>query len=171
MKSNIIHRDTDGPDLKQHWNYISVIGMLNFLSTSTKPDILFTVYQCEIFSNAPKLIHKQAVKRIIWYLVNTKDKGIKIKIDKSKGIECYVDADFCGNYHKDRTDDTTTLLSWTWFVIFYMNCPVVWVSKLQGSISLSTTESEYVALSQSMRELIPLLIFSQRYWILYCLII
>ena len=36
-----------------------------------------------------------------------------------------------------------------------MNCPIVWVSKLQGCISLSTTEAEYIALSHSMRELIP----------------
>ena len=36
-----------------------------------------------------------------------------------------------------------------------MNCPIVWASKLQGCISLSTTEAEYIALSHAMRELIP----------------
>ena len=36
-----------------------------------------------------------------------------------------------------------------------MNCPIAWVSKLQGCISLSTTEAEYIALSHIMRELIP----------------
>ena len=36
-----------------------------------------------------------------------------------------------------------------------MGCPLLWVSKLQTEIALSTTEAEYVALSQSMRELIP----------------
>ena len=66
-----------------------------------------------------------------------------------------MDAYFCGNYHKDRSDDGTILLSRTGFVIFYMNFPVIWLSKLQGCISLYTTESEYIALSQSMRDLIP----------------
>ena len=37
-----------------------------------------------------------------------------------------------------------------------MGCPVIWVSKLQSEISLSTVEAEYVALSQAMRDIIPL---------------
>ena len=36
-----------------------------------------------------------------------------------------------------------------------MNCPIVWVSKLQGCIDLFTTEAEYISLSHAMRELIP----------------
>ena len=40
-------------------------------------------------------------------------------------------------------------------MIFDMNCPIVWISKLQGCISLSTTESEYAILPHIMRELIP----------------
>ena len=36
-----------------------------------------------------------------------------------------------------------------------MNFPVIWLSKLQGCISLPTTEVEYIVLLQSMRELIP----------------
>jgi len=36
----------------------------------------------------------------------------------------------------------------------FMGCPLTWVSKLQTQIALSTMESEYIALSQSMRELI-----------------
>ena len=109
------------------------------------------------YCTCPKLIHEQAGKRISRYLVKTKNKGIEVNIDKSKGIDWYVDVDaiFCGNYHKDCSEDPTTLLSRTGFVIFYMNCPIVWVSKLQGCIILSTTEAEYIALSHATRELIP----------------
>ena len=42
----------------------------------------------------------------------------------------------------------------TSFSIFYLGCPLLWVSKLQSKIALSTVEAEYIALSQSMRELI-----------------
>jgi hypothetical protein len=35
-------------------------------------------------------------------------------------------------------------------------CPIQWSSKLQTEIALSTTEAEYIALSQAMRELLPL---------------
>ena len=37
----------------------------------------------------------------------------------------------------------------------YAGCPLTWCSKLQTEIALSTTEAEYIALSQSMREVIP----------------
>jgi hypothetical protein len=39
----------------------------------------------------------------------------------------------------------------------YAGCPITWSSKLQTEIALSTTEAEYIALSQSMRETIPFL--------------
>ena len=39
----------------------------------------------------------------------------------------------------------------------YAGCPVHWCSKLQTEIALSTTEAEYIALSQSLREVIPLI--------------
>ena len=38
----------------------------------------------------------------------------------------------------------------------YANCPLIWVLKIQTEIALSSTESEYIALSQALREIIPL---------------
>jgi hypothetical protein len=38
----------------------------------------------------------------------------------------------------------------------YSGVPIVWVSKIQTQIALSTMEAEYIALSQSMRDLIPI---------------
>ena len=48
-------------------------------------------------------------------------------------------------------------MSRTGYVIMYAICPIISASKLQTEITLSTTESEYVALSQSLRDVIPLL--------------
>ena len=39
----------------------------------------------------------------------------------------------------------------------YANCPNLWVSKLQMEIALSTVEAECIALSTSLRELIPMI--------------
>ena len=39
----------------------------------------------------------------------------------------------------------------------FAGCPITWQSKLQTEIALSTTESEYIALSSAMREVIPFL--------------
>ena len=40
-------------------------------------------------------------------------------------------------------------------MILYAGCPVLWCSKLQTEIALSTTEAEYIELSQDMRDVIP----------------
>jgi hypothetical protein len=151
----ILHRDEDGPDRKQSWNYRSLIGMLNYLAASTRPDILFAVHQCARFSANSKLSHERALKRIVRYLKGTKNKGIVLKPNPEEGIKCYVDADFAGGYHDDTKDDPVSVYSRTGYVIFYFGCPVVFVSKLQSEISLSTVEAEYIALSQAMRDVIP----------------
>ena len=136
------------------WTYRSVIGMLSYL-TGTRPDILYAVHSCARFSISAKLMHEQAVKRICRYLKGTQDKGIILNPEERRGIECYVDASFAGDYEKDRAEDAATLLSRTGYTIVLFGCPVKWVSKLQTEITLSTTEAEYVALSQVMRDVIP----------------
>ena len=73
--------------------------------------------------------------------------------DVSK-VECHVDADFAGLWNVEHNDDPVSLKSRTGFVMFIVNCPVIWQSKLQVETALSTTEAEVVALSQAMRWLI-----------------
>ncbi len=43
------------------------------------------------------------------------------------------------------------------YVITYAGCPMHWASKMQTEIALSSAEAEYIALSQSMREVIPIM--------------
>ena len=54
------------------------------------------------------------------------------------------------------TQQQSSALSRTGFVILYSGCPVLWHSKLQTEVALSTCEAEYIALSQCARVLIPL---------------
>jgi hypothetical protein len=48
-------------------------------------------------------------------------------------------------------NDPSTAKSQTRYVISYAGCPIIWASKLQTEVVLSTTESEYVGLSESLR--------------------
>ena len=57
---------------------------------------------------------------------------------------------------EDPEDPTCCVKSRTSYVIRLGNVPVVWKSKLQTLIAVSTMEAEYVSLSMCMRELIPL---------------
>jgi hypothetical protein len=149
-----LHKDSNGLPRQKEWNYRSVIGALMYLMAMTRPELAYAVHQCSRFSQDPRRSHEQAVMRICRYLKSTQDKGLILNPDLSKGFECYVDADWAGNWHKDYADDPSTALSRTGYVITYAGCPVVWASKLQPLITLSTTESEYVALSTALREVI-----------------
>ena len=86
----------------------------------------------------PMLSHERAVKRIGRYLLGTKDRGLVHKPDMSKGLECYVDADFAGGWAKADASNPDNVLSRTGFSIMYAGCPLTWASKMQTEISLST---------------------------------
>ena len=132
--------------------------MLNYLANTSRPDIAFATHQCARFSNDPRLIHEIAVKRIARYLKGTSHRGYKIRSGLEKKLDCYVDADFCGMWMQqdDDGEDATICRSRTGYVIVFAGSPLLWASKLQSVTALSTTEAEYIALSQAMREVIPL---------------
>lgn len=60
----LLIKDENGKDRKCSWNYCQAIGMLNYLQTTTRPDLAFAVHQTVRFSIDPKLIHERAVQRI-----------------------------------------------------------------------------------------------------------
>ena len=156
VKPNL-SKDQDSPSKKHSWQYRSVIGMLNYLEKTSRPEKAFAVHQCARFCNEPRLSHEKAVHRIVRYLIDTKKYGLVFKPDKNVGIQCWVDADFSGNWNKIESENPVNVLSRTGFVITYGRCPLVWSSKLQTECALSTAEAEYIALSQSLREVIPLM--------------
>ena len=70
-----------------------------------------------------------------------------------------VDADFAGLHGRDPNHSDTSAKSHTGYIITLGGCTILWKSQLQTEISLSTLESEYSALSASMRTLMPLCYF------------
>ena len=153
----LLHRDLDGEARHTTWNYRSIIGMMNYLQQSTRPDISFAVHQCARFCSDPKLSHERAVKRITKYLLGSKERGVTCRPDRSKGLECYADADFAGGWDRGDSENPENVMSRTGYLLTYAGCPVIWCSKLQTEIALSTMEAEYIALSQAMRSVIPLI--------------
>ena len=131
--------------------------MLTYLQGTTRPDISMAVHQCARFSANPKLSHEQAVKRIARYLLGTKEKGISFKPDTSKGIQCYVDADFAGGWNKEDPVNPENVLSRTGYIVFYAGCPMMWASRMQTEIALSTAEAEYIACSSALRDVLSLM--------------
>ena len=152
MTSRVLGPDRDGPAFDYTWEYRSVIGKLNFLEKSTRPDLAYATHQCARFMADPKKSHGEAIKHIGRYLLKTRDKGFIIKPDKTQAFECWVDADFCGNWDKDiAPTEPDTAKSRHGFVVKLHGAPICWASKLQVQYSLSTAESEFQGISAATR--------------------
>ena len=155
-QKTVLNKDEQGEDHQADWKYRSVIGKLNFLEKSTRPEIAFAVHNCARFMERPKKTHTEAIHDIGRYLLGTRDKGIIIRPNE-ESLECFVDADFTGLWDKERAEhDRSSALSRTGFIVKYAGCPILWSSKLQTEVSLSTTSAEYVALSAAVRETLPI---------------
>ena len=153
----LLGKDPDGEAMSEQWSYPSVIGMLLYLSTNTRPDITFAVSQAARFTHNPKNSHATAIKTIVRYLAKTKDKGIIVKKPTSTiKLDCFVDADFAGLYRIEKDESVDSAKSRSGYIIKLGGCPLICKSQLIPTICLSTAESEYYSLSQSMRALLPI---------------
>ena len=91
-------------------------------------------------------------------MAGTKDKGLIFKPDEYAQFECWADTSFSGDWDKDKAQDNDWMAkSRTGYMIMYVGCPIVWASKVQTKITLSMTEAEYIALSQALRDVIPMM--------------
>jgi hypothetical protein len=88
-------------------------------------------------------------------------RGLILHPSNELKIDCYPDADFAGLWTRDKVDDPHCVRSWTGYIICVSDCPVLWTSKLQSEITLSTMDAEYAALSSSCRDLFPLINITQ----------
>jgi hypothetical protein len=68
-------------------------------------------HQCARFNAQPRLCHERAVKRICKYLLDTKENGIIFKHDKSRGLECHINADFTGDWVSGEHPSPKSVLS------------------------------------------------------------
>jgi glucose/arabinose dehydrogenase len=136
--------------------YAAALGMLMYLVKHTRPDIAFAVNQCARFSFGPKLTHAKAIKRIVRYLQATRTRDMVFSPTGEITVDTYVDADFAGLWAVEHEPDPVCSKSRTGCLLELAGCPNTWTSKQQTESALPTMELEYIALSQAMRELIPL---------------
>ena len=124
--------DINGSEAKRDWpnSYASVIGMMLYLASNTRPDISFAVHQCARFTHNTKASHEISVKRILWYLRGTKDNSIVFNPSKKLVVDCYADANFAGLWGHEEPQDPICARSTTGFVVTFSNFPLFWVSKL-----------------------------------------
>lgn len=126
--------------------YREAVGSLMYLSIGTRPDITFAVNSASQYLEDPKKIHWNAVKRIIKYLKGTMRYGLYFPAQQDIQLLAFSDADFAG--------DVETRKSTTGLVLKLSESTISWSSQKQKVVALSTTEAEYVAASQAVKEII-----------------
>jgi hypothetical protein len=155
--STILKSHVNSADFDNNFNYRSVIRKLNYLEKCTRPDILYAVHQCARFMINPKEEHGKAIKWLGRYLKATATKGLIFNPEKSS-FQVYVDADFAGNWDKSTaSDDDSTARSRYGYTITYAGCPIVWSSKIQQEIALSSSQAEFIGLTYALRTTIPIM--------------
>ena len=92
--------------------------------------------------------HQKMLYRVTKYVSMTKGKALVLQPTKTVKwrVKAYSDSDFAG--------DTETRRSVSGYIIYVNDCPIAWRSKGQKSVTLSSTESEYIATSEAAMEII-----------------
>lgn len=133
-------------DLQMNYPFREAVGSLMYLSVGTRPDIAFAVGKVSRKLNNPNETDVLAVKRIFKYLNGTKGYGIIYEQNAEFKLNCFSDSDYGG--------DPDTRKSTTGFVFMFGSGAISWSSQLQKCVTLSSTEAEYVAGAQTVKDLV-----------------
>ncbi|KAI0993873.1 hypothetical protein K3495_g14311 [Podosphaera aphanis] len=119
--------------------YQSIIGSLMYACTGTRPDLAHTVTLLSQFSSCPSQIHLAAANRVLRYLKGTSDWLLNFPIANDSILHGYPDSSH-GNFIDDRK-------SCSGYLFRLGEASISWSSKKQKTTALSTTEAEYMAIS------------------------
>jgi hypothetical protein len=125
-----------------HIPYHEAVGFLMYAMLGTRPDIAYAVQTVSRFTKSPGPAHWEAVKKVFKYLKGTRELWLVYGRQGSM-LEGYSNAD--GSMAEDRR-------AITGYAFTINGGAVSWSAKRQEIISLSTTESEYIAVTHAMKE-------------------
>jgi Reverse transcriptase (RNA-dependent DNA polymerase) len=128
--------------------YRSGVGMLLYLVKHSRPDIANSVRELSKVADGATEMHWKALLRVIKYVLSTENHGLKIKptLTESFYMEGISDSEYAG--------DKDNRISVYGYVLYFCGAPIAWKSKAGKSVTLSSTEAEYVASSEIAKEAI-----------------
>ncbi|MBW0492435.1 hypothetical protein O181_032150 [Austropuccinia psidii MF-1] len=127
-------------------NYQSAIGSINYLSTATCPNLSHAVSTLSQFLENPGIQHWNGFLHVLTYLNGTQEVGLVYTQGCSGGIRAYSNTDW-GNCL-----ETQRLV--TGFLVTFNNSLVIWKTRKQPTVSISTAKAEYKALCDLTSELV-----------------
>ncbi|KAJ9566010.1 hypothetical protein OSB04_001976 [Centaurea solstitialis] len=124
-------------------SYSSAVGSLMYAMICTRPDLAYAVSMVSRYMANPGKEHWKAVQWIFRYLKGTTNLCLHFGRNSS-GVLGYTDSD----YGKD-IDNRRSI---TGYVFTLDGCSISWRAHLQPTVALSTTEAEYMAVSEAVKE-------------------
>ena len=144
----------DQPDVVDpilHKRYRGIVGKLGYIVNMTRPDLAWAYSELSKFVQRPGQAHMAAAKHVLQYLRGTYDRCLTYS--KQAGIRHNT---LWGWVDSDWAADKETRRSHTGYVLMLNGGAISWKSRRQSSVSLSTSEAEYVAASQCAQEVVYL---------------
>jgi hypothetical protein len=127
--------------------YANVVGSLQYLVVGSRPDIAHAVSMLAQFMADPGVQHCDAADRVLCYLRGSRHRKL---IFRSRGegfvLDAFADADYAGC--------TDTRRSRSGYACKVNGTAVVWQSARQKCVSLSSCESEYIALCTCAKQVV-----------------
>jgi hypothetical protein len=113
--------------------YRGILGQALHIAITCRPDIMTAVSICGRYSENPSSEHWLALLRILSYLSGTRNNVLKLGGKHNQMIlSAYSDSDWAGDLDERK--------SRSGYLILLNTSPIIWVSKLQVSVALSSTE-------------------------------
>lgn len=138
---------TESPPMRDNKEYQSLIGSLLYIAVNTRPDIAASIAILSQKTSNPSQEDWNELKRVVKYLKGTAEMFLKLNNDISleeKSLIGFADA----NWAESRIDRKSN----SGYVFMLNGGCVSWACRKQTCVSLSTTEAEFIALSESAKE-------------------
>ncbi|MBW0534710.1 hypothetical protein O181_074425, partial [Austropuccinia psidii MF-1] len=127
-------------------SYGIAVGSLSYLSTATRPDLSYSISALSQFLENPGITHWNLFLHVLKYLKGTSEFGLRYQKNLEKPIVAYSDADW-GNCRITRR-------STTGYLIKINNNLIIWKTRKQPTVSLSSAEAEYKLLTDLTSEIL-----------------
>jgi hypothetical protein len=140
--------DDDIIELNLQSRYRSGVGMLLYLIKYSQPDLSNVVREISKCMDKATMGIYLEMLRVVKFVIDTKTFYLKIRPEnkiKNWSLHLFCDCDWAG--------DSEKRISVTCFIVYLMNLPVCWRSKAQRGVTLSSSEAEYVAISEAVKEI------------------
>ena len=128
--------------------YRSGVGTLLYLTKHSRPDICNPVRELSKTMDAPAPVHLKEIYKVIRHVLSTKAYGLKFELRKDMikwALKALSDSGFAS--------DKETRICVFGYILYFCGILISWRSKGMKSVVLSTTEAEYMTLSEVVKEL------------------